>query len=175
MSPPYLWGEWRCTAEPDFYTAECPACGAELWVAWTSDRWRVSCANGCAIEDIDAGAHRQQLLQQARRDIDREAAASVEPDDSFYGLPAAEYIAVLTGHEADGHGFVRCPFHGDGAERTPSLHATGMFWFCHACRRGGTIYDFGAELWGMPARGYGFGYLRDRLRSELMGQAWPAS
>ncbi len=43
-------------------------------------------------------------------------------------------------------------------------------WFCFGCRRGGSIYDFAALLWGAEPRGPDFVGLRDRL-SDTMTRA----
>jgi CHC2 zinc finger len=60
---------------------------------------------------------------------------------------------------------VPCPFHPD---RTASLHVYDMperGWYCFgACRRGGTIYDLAAPLYGLQARGEDFRRLRAELR-----------
>jgi hypothetical protein len=57
-----------------------------------------------------------------------------------------------------------CPFHED---RHASLHVyetAGRGWYCFgACRRGGTIYNLAAPLYGYAARGDDF----LRLRAEL--------
>jgi hypothetical protein len=36
-------------------------------------------------------------------------------------------------------------------------------WICYSCRRGGSIYDLAAELWGVGTRGGEFIELRRRL------------
>jgi hypothetical protein len=164
---PHLWGAWRSWT-PDFYTAWCPSCGAELWVGWSAGRWRVSCAGGCPPEDIEAGTQRLLARRREREQDEREAVGALDPDDPLYGITAEQYIEALTGREVDRHGFAQCPFHADGRERTPSLHATGVFWFCQACQKGGSIYDYGAELWGITPRREGFIELRERLVQELL-------
>lgn len=42
------------------------------------------------------------------------------------------------------HYWARCPFHGGGDERTPSLQVTPSkgLWYCHACHEGGDVLDF---------------------------------
>jgi hypothetical protein len=48
----------------------------------------------------------------------------------------------------------------------PSLHvyaAPERGWCCYSCRRGGSIYDLAAELWGVGTRGREFLELRRRL------------
>lgn len=93
--------------------------------------------------------------------------------DDLRTVPAATYIRELTGRDANRAGFVRCPFHGGGDERTPSLKVTDTLWACHACQPllgkrvlGGNIYDFAALLWDVPIppRGVDFIQLADRLR-----------
>jgi hypothetical protein len=51
--------------------------------------------------------------------------------------------------------------------RTPSLHVTGIFWHCQACKLGGTIYDFAGQLWGIQPRREGFRELQFRLAESL--------
>jgi hypothetical protein len=174
--PPFLWGDWRPTSNPDMYVAECAACGGSLWV-WRPTRyddeepmpWRATCANVCTLDAIQAGADVLLHEQRVRQAFEDEAKATMEPDDPLYGLDAETYVAALTGKEPT-RGFFQCPFHGDGAERTPSLNTTGPVWYCHACHRGGTVYDFGAELWGIEPRRDGFTELRRRLVHGLI--AW---
>jgi hypothetical protein len=59
-------------------------------------------------------------------------------------------------------------FHDD---KDPSLHlyADGT-WACFGCqpRRGGTIYDFAAYLWGSETKGRAFIELRRRLAELLL-------
>ena len=59
----------------------------------------------------------------------------------------------------------RCPFHED---RHASLHVyetAERGWYCFGrCRRGGTIYDLAAPLYGYAARGEDFLRLRAELR-----------
>ena len=62
-------------------------------------------------------------------------------------------------------GDLRCPFHPD---RHASLHVyetAERGWYCYGrCRRGGTIYDLAAPLYGYDARGEDFRRLRADLR-----------
>lgn len=100
----------------------------------------------------------------------------VDTDDDLRLIPADDFIYRLTGRTANGAGFVQCPFHGGGSERTPSLKVTGTLWACYACppmpsKRafGGNIYDFAAMLWDypIPLRGADFSEVSSRLRREL--------
>jgi hypothetical protein len=60
---------------------------------------------------------------------------------------------------------VTCPFHPD---RHPSLHVyetAQRGWYCFGrCRRGGTIYDLAAPLYGYEGRSGDFIRLRGELR-----------
>jgi hypothetical protein len=80
-----------------------------------------------------------------------------------------EYVRALTGLESNGRRKVRCPFHANGAERTPSLHLYDTTWTCFGCRRGGDIYNFAAWLWlgQRNVKGDEFLQLRARLLREL--------
>jgi CHC2-type zinc finger protein/DNA primase RepB-like protein len=92
-------------------------------------------------------------------------------DDVLLTISPTEYVAALTGHELGGDSMVRCPFHANGQERTPSLHAwddPADGWFCFGCERGGTIIDFGAELYGIAPRGVGYYDIRRRLAADLL-------
>lgn len=166
--PPYLWGDWRASANPDFFTAECQVCGGELWLNWAGERWQVSCAGGCTPQEIDRAARWQKLLKDTRELLEEHDVLQAE--DPLYCIDAAEFVAALAGREVDRRGFAQCPFHGDGAERTPSLHVSGPFWYCHGCHVGGTIYDFAGRLWDVPLRGRDFIELRERVNEELI--AW---
>lgn len=91
-----------------------------------------------------------------------------EEDDALRQVPPAVYVQVLTGLTPGRSGKVSCPFHGE--DRTPSLHvysdpADG--WYCFGCQRGGSIYDFGAEVFGLSTRGREFVELRRRLHEAL--------
>ncbi len=92
-------------------------------------------------------------------------------DDILLTISPTEYAVALTGHELGGDSKIRCPFHGDGQERTPSLHAwtdPEDGWFCFGCERGGSIVDFGSELYGIDPRGRGYHDIRRRLAADLL-------
>jgi hypothetical protein len=85
--------------------------------------------------------------------------------DRLLMLSARVYVARLLGVEVPRSGFVPCPWHED---RTPSLRcyeAPERGWYCYSrrCRRGGSIYDFAARLWGVGTRNDDFLALRARL------------
>jgi hypothetical protein len=83
--------------------------------------------------------------------------------DALLSIEPSVYVADLLGQRPGRNRKVRCPFHHD--ER-PSLHVyeTGLRgWCCFSCRRGGTIYDLAAAVWGVETRGRAFVELRRRL------------
>ena len=86
-------------------------------------------------------------------------------DDPLLAIAPDVYVARLLSIEVPRHRKVRCPFHPD---RHASLHVydtAARGWYCFgACRRGGTIYDLAAPLYGYTARGEDFLRLRAELR-----------
>jgi CHC2-type zinc finger protein/DNA primase RepB-like protein len=85
-------------------------------------------------------------------------------DEQLRQIPSAEYVPRLSGRQPTAEGKIRCPFHGNGRERTPSLQVYPPFeWACFGCQHGGSIYDFASHLWSIPTKGQGFRELRDRL------------
>jgi hypothetical protein len=82
-------------------------------------------------------------------------------DGQLRAIRTEDYVRVLSGRAPASARKVACPFHND---RDPSLHMyDGGSFYCFGCRRGGTIYDFAAHLWGCNTRGADFLALRDRL------------
>ncbi len=82
-------------------------------------------------------------------------------DRQLRAIPTQDYVRVLSGRSPASARKVACPFHDD---RDPSLHMyDGGSFYCFGCRRGGTIYDFAAHLWGCNTRGADFLALRERL------------
>jgi len=53
-------------------------------------------------------------------------------------------LAEWHGFQIDRRGFIRCPFHKGGAERTPSLQIYDGYrgFFCRACGEGGDVIRF---------------------------------
>jgi len=93
------------------------------------------------------------------------ATASVRRgDDPLLTIAPEDYVRRLLGVDVPRDRKVRCPFHED---RHASLHVyetAQRGWYCFgACRRGGTIYDLAAPLFGYAPRGEEF----LRLRAEL--------
>jgi hypothetical protein len=90
-------------------------------------------------------------------------------NDPLLSIPPREYVADLLGVRPGRDSKVPCPFHTD---RRPSLHVypTGTRgWCCFSCRRGGTIYDLAAGVWGLQTRGRDFVEVRNRLL-EIYGR-----
>ena len=86
-------------------------------------------------------------------------------DDPLLAIAPEVYVRRLLGVDVPRHRKVPCPFHED---RHASLHVyetAERGWYCFgACRRGGTIYDLAAPLYGYTARGDDFLRLRAELR-----------
>ena len=86
-------------------------------------------------------------------------------DDPLLTIAPEVYVRRLLGVDVPRHRKVPCPFHQD---RHASMHVyetAERGWYCFgACRRGGTIYDLGAPLYGYAARGEDFLRLRTELR-----------
>ena len=82
-------------------------------------------------------------------------------------VPAEVYVPRLRGQSPDRDGKLLCPFH---EERTASLQVyPDGSWCCFGCRRGGSIVDFAAALWGLGTKGRDFIEVRERLISEFLG------
>jgi hypothetical protein len=86
-------------------------------------------------------------------------------NDPLLAIAPDVYVSRMLGVEVPRHRKVPCPFH---ADRHASMHVyetAERGWYCFgACRRGGTIYDLAAPLYGYTARGEDFLRLRDELR-----------
>jgi hypothetical protein len=108
-----------------------------------------------------------------RRMPERDPSAPAS-NDPLRRIPAAQYVHQITGRDPDARGFYRCPFHGGGNERTPSLKVDGHMWACYGCPAtggkrcaGGNIYDFMAltlEL-AVPPKGIDYLIVKDRLKA----------
>jgi len=122
---------------------------------------RLDLARRMPVEDLVGGLPDPP---QPRRDPVPVAAAE-RTDDPLLAIPPDVYVPRLLGVELPRHRKVRCPFHDD---RHASLHVyetAARGWYCFGrCRRGGTIYDLAAPLYGYDPRGEDFVHLRDELR-----------
>jgi hypothetical protein len=98
----------------------------------------------------------------------------IDDGDPLRRISPAVYVQVLTGLTPGRDGKVSCPFH--GADRTPSLHVysdAADGWYCYGRQRGGSIYDLGAEVFGLSTRGRDLVELPRRLHDAL--SAWAPS
>lgn len=61
-------------------------------------------------------------------------------------------VAEMYGFEPSREGFIHCPFHDNGNERTPSLkvYPGHNGFYCHACTAGGSVIDFVMKLFDIP-------------------------
>lgn len=88
-------------------------------------------------------------------------------DQALLSVPAEEYVRVLTGSSPNREGKVRCPFHQDSQPSLQLYSDGGFYCFGSQCRKGGTIFDFAAHLWGITPRGVAFLELRARLAKQF--------
>lgn len=119
------------------------------------------------VEVVDLPTRWVEELQVSTRRVEqREIKPTTDP---LRMIPAATYVPRLTGREVDARGWVQCPLHGGGGERTPSFKVDGAMWACYACPvppgercLGGNIIDLQALLMGMPVPVRGADYLEVR-------------
>jgi hypothetical protein len=94
-------------------------------------------------------------------------------DRQLLAIPAADYVRVLASRNPNRAGKILCPFH---QENDPSLqlYPDGTFYcFGAHCKKGGTIFDFAALLWGIGTRERDFLELRFRLARTFSLTARP--
>jgi hypothetical protein len=104
---------------------------------------------------------------QLPRRLRNDDAARRPGQDPLLMIEPAVYVQALTGLHAGRDGKVSCPFH---ADKTPSFHVypgPARGWYCYGCRRGGSIYDLAAQLWGRDPHGREFLKLRSDLQTLL--------
>lgn len=91
--------------------------------------------------------------------------AALRGDDPLLAIPPDIYVPRLLGAAVPRHRKIPSPFHDD---RRASLHVyptAERGWYCYGrCRRGGTIYDLAAPLYGLDLRGEDFLRLQAQLR-----------
>ena len=112
------------------------------------------------------------LLELAARPVPVSATRgrSARHEDPLREIPAAEYVLALTGRTANRAGYVRCPIHKAGQERTPSLRLyDDAGWYCYGCHAGGDIFTLAALLRGLrlPLRGTDFLIVQAALREHF--------
>lgn len=88
-------------------------------------------------------------------------------DRELLSVPAVDYVRVLTGGSPNREGKVHCPFHEDSNPSLQLYPDGGFYCFGSGCRKGGTIFDFAARLWGVTPRGVAFLELRNRLAKQF--------
>jgi hypothetical protein len=121
------------------------------------------------LSEVVAGLPEPRSPRRATNGLQLARRRCTVEDRQLLAIPTADYVRVLGGREPNRAGKVACPFHDD---RTPSLQVyEGGSFYCFGCRRGGTIYDFAAHLWGVEPRGDGFWELRSRLTTQFGIQA----
>lgn len=97
-------------------------------------------------------------VSSASRRVERNALSR-----ALLAIPAGEYVRVLVSREPNRAGKVLCPFHED-TQPSLQLYPDGTFYcFGARCRKGGTIFDFAAAVWGIGTREDDFLELRRRL------------
>jgi hypothetical protein len=115
------------------------------------------------LAELTAGLTDPSPPRRSTRPSNREPASELERQ--LLAIPATTYVPALTGRQPNRAGKIHCPFHDD---HNPSLQLYDHGWYCFgACRTGGSIYDFGALLFGLDTRGHEFLQLRQRLATEL--------
>ena len=127
----------------------------------TVDALRLDVDRRLAAADIVDGL----VDPPARQATTASAADAPRGDDPLLAIAPDVYVPRLLGVDVPRHRKVPCPFH---ADRHASLHvyeSAARGWYCFGrCRRGGTIYDLAAPLYGYTARGDDFLRLRAELR-----------
>jgi hypothetical protein len=120
------------------------------------------------LDEIVGRAPEVELSSVASRWRDRHTRDIA--DDPLLQLKPDVYVAALLGQRPGRSRKVACPFHED---ENPSLHVYATperGWTCFSCRRGGTVYDMAAALWGLGTRGRDFLELRRRLVREFSAE-----
>ena len=110
------------------------------------------------VDALPELSQQRQAPRHARRDR----------EDPLLALDPAFYVRALLGVEVGHDRKVSCPFHTD---KHPSLHvypSAAEGWHCFSCRRGGTVYDLAAPLFGLAPRGASFLRLRATLHALLL-------
>jgi RepB DNA-primase from phage plasmid/CHC2 zinc finger len=129
-------------------------------------------ARSFTVADVVGGLPDPEPERDTPVAVGRPAGMDGTVADVLRGIPAEAYVPALIGQEAI-RGYVRCPFHSGGQERTPSLFVRGRAgheqdWHCFGCGEGGGIFDLAARLWGLNTRA-DFSALLQRLTAEILG------
>jgi hypothetical protein len=96
---------------------------------------------------------------------------------SAISMPEA---ARMYGFEPNRGGFIKCPFHGSGSERTASmkLYPGERGFHCFGCHAGGSVIDFAMLLFNLSFRAavarlnadFGLGLTEDKPNPEALAQ-----
>jgi hypothetical protein len=111
--------------------------------------------------------HLDEIVALAPVATDYSSSRTRSEHNDLLQLDPATYIEVLSGLVVGRDRKVACPFHDDS---TPSLHAYRSGprgWYCFGCGRGGSVYDFAAQLWGSATQGHDFVLLDQHLRQTF--------
>lgn len=122
------------------------------------------------VEVVDLPPRWVDALQvTTQRSRNHASSATLDP---LRHIPAVEYVERITGRKPNRDGYIQCPFHGGGKERTPSLKPDSVVWSCWGCPpppgmrcMGGNIYNFMALYRGLaiPPRGTDYLIVKDEL------------
>jgi len=144
--------------------------GCANWKSWPPSPVRlVALENSQRVDIGDLDRRLPGLAAGTRPRAGRLGGVRGAGDDALLRVSPRVYVQRLTGQAAGRDGKLCCPFHED---RSPSLHVferPERGWFCFGCRRGGSVYDFAALLWGCAPRGPQFLRLRRELTRILLG------
>ncbi|HXW59247.1 MAG TPA: CHC2 zinc finger domain-containing protein [Solirubrobacteraceae bacterium] len=116
-------------------------------------------------------AARRAELEAARRPPRprRPLSRTVEElHDALLAVSADVWLPALTDLELPCSRTICCPLPGH-EDRTPSCRIYDTSFYCFGCHRGGDIFAFAGELWGVPTHSRSFPALRERLADHLLG------
>lgn len=143
--------------------------GCTNWKSWPPSQVRlVALEDSQRVHIGDLDRRLPELAAAARPRQGGLDGARGAGDDPLLRVSPRGYVQRLTGQAVSRDGKLCCPFHDD---RSPSLHVfeePERGWFCFGCRRGGSVYDFAALLWGCSPRGPQFLRLRRELTRILL-------
>ena len=111
----------------------------------------------------------EAATEAARRRARRPLNPTVEElHDALLEVPADVWVPALADLELPRSRMICCPLPGHD-DRTPSCRIYDQSFHCFGCGRGGDIFAFAGELWGIPTRSRSFPELRERLADHLLG------
>jgi len=113
-------------------------------------------------------AEQQPPWPPARRACPPERRSSDELHAALLDVPADLWLPALTSVDVPRSRTVCCPLPGHD-DRTPSCRIYDTSFYCFGCHRGGDIFNFASELYGIQAHSREFPELRERLAADLLG------